>query len=249
MYISFLLEITVTSDMTNSILFVSRIKRMLSALLAGTALMLPIIGAIIALIGKSQENQLNVDTVTTILHSWVFIVSVFIACILLCLKWYFTYVKLTYDPSWVMIFQKRFDEMRKDRSETAQALRENRGKLGDVKKNRDEFAIIEAVLDFFEDVAFYVRGDQLSPEVAWHHFYHWLRGYWNASREYVEAYRKEEPKAYANIQLLFETLCQIEVGRDKDKKREEEFMSMEDLDEFLLDEIREYEPPLKSKRK
>ena len=239
--------------MGTSILFISRLRRLLSALLAGVALMIPIIGAILALIGKGQESQStsrpNVDALTTILHSWFFIVSVLIASILLCLKWYFTYAKLTYDPSWVMIFQKRFDEMRKERSETAQALRENRGKLGDVKKNRDEFAIIEAVLDFFEDVAFYVRGDQLSPEVAWHHFYHWLRGYWNASREYVEAYRKEEPKAYANIQLLFETLCQIEVGRDKDKKREEEFMSMEDLDEFLLDEIREYEPPLKSKRK
>ena len=62
--------------------------------------------------------------------------------------------------------------MREERAVAAKAILDFKGRLANLEQNRDELSVIDDVLDFFEDVGFYERGDQISPEVAHHHFYH-----------------------------------------------------------------------------
>jgi hypothetical protein len=232
--------------------YFSRFKRYLSALLAGVALMIPVIGAVLASIIKVQPAQIpaySTDTLTTVLHSWIFITSLFVAFLLLCLKWFFTYKKLTYDPTWILQFQKRFDDLEETRKKSALILKEYQGKMGDIEKYQSIFFIIEDVLDVFEDVGFYVKGDQISPEVAHHHFYHWVRGYWNTAHDYIEALRKKETKAYDHVEYLFEVLCTVEVGLSEEKRRQEKHLSQKDIDEFFEDEIGKEEQRVKTKRR
>ena len=78
---------------------------------------------------------------------------------------------------------------------------------------------VEPVLDFFEDLGFYLRGDQFSDEVAHHHFFHSIRGWYSNLESYVEYYRnvRNENAAYENIKPLHERLSRIEKGYDKPK--------------------------------
>ena len=91
---------------------------------------------------------------------------------------------------------------------------------------------IDDVLDFFEDVGFYVNGGQISPEIAHHHFYHWLRMYWQASIDYVEAWRKRESARWNHIDALFEITSEVEM-HEGTCTRSEITLSCKDLDEHL----------------
>src|SRR4029077_8270466 len=90
--------------------------------------------------------------------------------------WY-EYRKRKYDPTWTLKYQEMFDGMTKERAEAARTILKNKSSLSKVEEMRDELSLIDPVLDFFEDIGFYMRGDVISPETAHHHFYHWIRGY------------------------------------------------------------------------
>jgi hypothetical protein len=62
------------------------------------------------------------------------------------------------------------------------------------------------VLDFLEDVAFFVRTDAVTPEQAWHAFYHWIRGYYQASEQYISERRNQESAVYKELHRLFPKL-------------------------------------------
>ena len=127
------------------------------------------------------------------------------------------YQHRTYDPTWVFRFDDRFydGEFREIRCRAAKVLKDNQRKLGRTDKDLDD---IDEVLDFFEDIGFYVHGDQISPNVANHHFYHWIRGYYLAARDYIEAWQQQpiEPTRWNHVKELYAITSEIELeGKGK----------------------------------
>jgi hypothetical protein len=138
----------------------------------------------------------------------------------------------TYDPTWAFRFDDRLysDELKEARCRAAKILKNNQGKLRSTDKGLED---IDDVLDFLEDIGFYVHGDQISPEVAHHHFFHWIRGYYLAARDYIEAWQEQESASWMHIKELFETTRQIET-RGKGRTT----LTAEQISEFLDSEIR-----------
>ena len=127
--------------------------------------------------------------------------------------------------------------MKQDRFEAAKTLIEQKGQLENLDGREDVLDPIDDVLDFFEDIGFYERGGQISPETAHHHFYHWLRIYRQAARPYIEAWRKDEPARWKHIDDLFETASEVEM-EEAGCTRSEITLSCDKLDEFLKQEMK-----------
>jgi len=70
-----------------------------------------------------------------------------------------------------------------------------------------------------KDLGFYLQGDQFSDEVAHHHFFHSIRGWYSNLESHIEYYRnvRNEKAAYENIQPLYDRVSRIEKGYDKPK--------------------------------
>jgi hypothetical protein len=140
-------------------------------------------GSRVLLIGGPPIITVAVATWTKTLDAnvisvpWWLIIGGIIGVILLLFQAGVEYQVRTYDSALAFRFDDRFfdDEMRKARSKAAKLLKESQGKL---RRTDPELADIDDVLDFFEDLGFYQHGDQITPEVAHHHFYHWIRGYY-----------------------------------------------------------------------
>jgi len=107
--------------------------------------------------------------------------------LLMCQAW-FEYRHRTYEPTWAFRFDDRFygNEIMDARFRAAKALKDNPGRI---ERTDAELEEIDDLLDFLEDLGFYQRGDQISPEVAHHHFYYWIRAYYLAARDYIEAWQ------------------------------------------------------------
>ncbi len=75
------------------------------------------------------------------------------------------YRKRTFDPKWISEFSKQFGEesMMKARALASQTLIDRQGKL---RTNDITLDNIDDVLDFWDEVGFYVYGDQITPEFA-----------------------------------------------------------------------------------
>jgi hypothetical protein len=143
------------------------------------------------------------------------------------------YKHRTYDPTWAFRFDDRFYDVKFKtiRFKAAKILKNNQGKLRRTEKNLDD---IDEILDFLEDIGFYAQGDQITPEVAHHHFYHWIRGYYLAARDYIEAWqtKAQEPPRWEHIKELFEITSEIE-----DESEGKTRLSGEEISEFLDEEI------------
>jgi hypothetical protein len=146
---------------------------------------------------------------------------------------YMEYRRLKYDPHWAMNFQDRFDRATEARARAAKALLDNKADLKNIEN--ETLADIDDVLDFFEDVGLYQRSDHISPELAHHHFFAWTRGYWQAAKPYVEAWRAKERAQWNHVEELFDTSCDIEI-REQGGTREQLRLSEADLDKFLRQE-------------
>lgn len=167
---------------------------------------------------------------------WI-IAGVSVGILLMILRNYLEYQRVIYDPHWALNFQDRFDAMNQGvRPRAAATLRDRKADLGDI--TNPALATIDDVLDFFEDIGLYQRADYISPELAHHHFFHWVRGYWQASEPYMQAWRKKEPARWNHVEELFETICDIEL-KQHGGKREQLMLSDSELGEFLLQEIGE----------
>lgn len=92
---------------------------------------------------------------------------------------------------------------------------------------------IDDALDFFEDLGFYVEGDQISPEVAHQAFYYWIEGYYTAARQYIEFRQKTSPTAWDHFKPLYDITSEVEASKVKDKKTPDET----ELQKFLEGEI------------
>jgi len=71
------------------------------------------------------------------------------------------------------------------------------------EKKKSALDLIDDVLDILEDVGFYVDGDQISPEVAHHHLFYWIRGYWFAAQPYITEKQQLEPTQWDHLGLLY----------------------------------------------
>ena len=113
---------------------------------------------------------------------WVLLV---VLAVLLGLQMTAEYRRRTYDPTWMLKFDEDFDsdDMRHKRSKAAEDIKKNRTRLDDNDFKSPE---LDDVLDFFEGVGFLIQGDEMTPEVAHHAFHHWIRGYYVATRQYIE---------------------------------------------------------------
>jgi hypothetical protein len=210
--------------MSKSIIWPTRFRRFLfyfsgSALAIASAVLIPAFG-----IWREVHSGQSV-------RYWLLGGVLLIAFIFL--RNYVEYRRLKYDPHWAMSFQDRFDREPEARARAAETLLNNKADLTNLGNER--LADIDDVLDFFEDVGLYQQADHISPELAHHHFFHWTRGYWQAAKPYVEAWRVKEPARWNHLEELFGTSCDIEL-REQGGTRERLRLSVAALDDFLKQE-------------
>lgn len=94
---------------------------------------------------------------------------------------------------------------------------------------------IDDVLDFFDTVGYLVRVGALDKEMAWHTFFHWVRAYWYASKDYVAETRLKEPTVWEDFDQLYHKLMRLEAK--KQKKRSLDLVpSIEEMKTFLNQE-------------
>ena len=160
----------------------------------------------------------------------------------LILQTYFEYRRRTYDPTWALKYQDIWDESEPLRSKAAKILLEHKDDLSQIDEDENEALLspIDDVLDILEDIGFYMQGDQLSAEVAHHHFYHWIRGYWCAAESYIRAWQKKETARWQHLKKLFEETSAIESSIDK-RAKEKPMLSEKniEIEKFLKGEIAE----------
>ena len=158
----------------------------------------------------------------------------------LIVQTYFEFRRRTYDPTWALKYQDIWDESVHLRSKAAKILLEHCDKLSQIGEDDNDSLLcpIDDVLDILEDIGFYMQGDQLSPEVAHHHFYHWIRGYWFSGEEYIQAWQRIEPARWQHLKNLFDETSAIESSIDKGAK-EKPVLSKEDIKKFLRSEMAE----------
>lgn len=198
-----------------------KFERLLSAASSvAFVLLIPAAALAISLLGKVQgSSERYPDKVVLIVGvGWMITIALVAGVLALIITIFETlgkYQRLTYEPSLAIKCVDAFDKMAgEERVAAAKALDTYRegGNLRKIKTLKRELEVIDPVLDQLDDVGFYVRGRQLSPEIAHHYFYHWLRGYYQAARTYIDEWQKEEPKQWEQIAWLFEITCQVEKG-------------------------------------
>ena len=166
--------------------------------------------------------------------------------ILLLVRWWFEARKMNYSPELVMKHDEIFnsEEMKKQRSIAAETLKNLKGKDGkdDVAKNEEKLRKnVDNILDFFETLGFYVKGDQMSAKVVHQYFYYWLCSYWAIARDYVNYRRKEEPEQWKHVEYLFKITCHLDkgllLGWTKLAQNLEICEAIHNKEDFLNDEI------------
>jgi hypothetical protein len=188
------------------------VLELIYALLAITAV--ATIAAI--LIGGRNMTPESTQFALSVLHWAVFIGIVLF--LLIVVKTWLEYRRRTYDPTLIFQFQKEFDLLEEKciRADGAKVCISFLERSEDSRQwktvPRPEQEKLEPVLDFFEDLGFYLNGDQLSDEVAHHHFFHVLRGWYSNLELYIKYYREDRKQeaAYENIEPLYERVARIE---------------------------------------
>jgi len=181
--------------------------------------------------GSPTQNQ---STDLRWLVPWV-ILGLFLGFVFVSLQTWLEYRRRTHDPTWILKFQEQFNSLDKQRAKASKCLLKNRNHLNDLEQYEEELSDIDDVLDFLDDIGFYMEGDQISPEVAHHHFYHWIRGYWEASEAYVKAWQRKEPPRWNHVRRLYETVTQVEV-HESGFVRDQLILTPDKIAEFLEDE-------------
>lgn len=164
-------------------------------------------------------------------------IAVTIVLVFWMVQTYSGYLQKLYDPKWVLKFDDDWMNSVNQRRAAAKALADYQGHLSEVDEHRSDLEPIDEVLDFFETVGFYMSGEQMSAEVIHHHLFHWLRGYWCASRTYVEAWQRKETLRWEHIAALYDTTAQIEAKREGIRK-EKVLFDEQKVKEFIEEELR-----------
>ncbi len=185
-------------------------------------------------ISKENSDQYEGASVTGSIVFWLLISSAVLGFVLLIFQWYAEYRRRTYDPTWAIELDDRFNcrEMRVVRAKAARELVSSQGRLRD---STVRLHSLDMVLDFFEDLGFYLIGDQVTPEVAHHGFYFWLRGYYSVARSYIEQTQAGDATMWERVAPLFDVLHEVELERSKGKAQK--YFDGSGIDEFLSEEV------------
>jgi len=214
-----------------------RFKRCIFSLPSGILVFLGLLLASIKLAYDSLQTKVqpgDVKNYIQVLLLWT-LSGLVLGAAFLALQYWMEYRKRTYDPTWIFKYQEIFEEKKAERKSAAQTLLRYHGRLSQIAELGTELSPIDDVLDLLEDLGFYVYGDQISPEVAHHHFYHWIRGYWEASRQYLKAYQVNEPPAWQHLQGLYTITSSVEATKSKARGQRLE-LSEGELKYFLEEE-------------
>ncbi len=153
-----------------------------------------------------------------------------IAVFALLFQTWTNYVRDWFNPTLALRYQDRFEseDVLKKRSKAARYHKEN--------KKWDKS--IDWILDIFEDVGFYVAKDEMSAEVAHHHFYYWIRGYIQTAQEYIRTYQIDDPTAHEWCEYLLKEVSKVEAAKSKTHIAKLTY-DQDEIDEFIKDEIDE----------
>jgi len=128
----------------------------------------------------------------------------------------------------ILKLEERFSDskaMIDKRKQAAKALRSNPSSPS---------SDIEDVLDFFETLGLLVRRKALDEEMVWNTFYHWLHRYWLLCESYIRTKQKTKLTLWGDYADLEKRLVDLEWK--KTKRRDDIYLSNDELDEFLNDE-------------
>ncbi len=135
--------------------------------------------------------------------------------------------------------EKFFERMENKRKNAALFL------LGQNPKGSGD---LEDVLDFFEaPIAQKTIDHYLDDREVYSYFYHWIRLYWQAAKDYVERYREEEPEAWEDLETLYDIVTGfaerdiqegIKKGTRGERRENEIILSKEKLQRQLEQEAR-----------
>lgn len=211
-------------------MFWIRVKRFLAALANLGFPLLAIIIAALGLISSQRQPNGGVE------GFWYVIVF---AGIVWLMQSFFDYRRKTHDPTWAIHYTDKWEAVQTLalRSKAAWLLRTYASSMDEVKANIDKLADVDEALDVLEEIAFYVLGEQISPEVAHHHFYHWVRGYWCSARDYIKECKDNEKALFDHIEPLYDLTTSIEAEKEKCAPAAL-LMSRDEVVEFLDWEIK-----------
>jgi hypothetical protein len=185
------------------------------------------LGGLAIATSSAKTLGLNAESIWSLLAALI---------ILLLFQMFAEYRKRTYDPTLALRFLEEFDgdEMHSLRAAAAQTLK---GDVAGRGANVPYPSELDDVIDFFETIAFYMQGDQITPETAHHAFYYWIRGYYYATEGYLKDARSQEPSTWEYVKLLFDMTSEIERHRAKKLGKTVVPFDVDKIVEFLDEEI------------
>jgi len=165
----------------------------------------------------------------------VFIVALFLIAWLFLHLW-FQYKNTIFSPEWPFKFQESFDNLEDERHEAAQRCLEFLNK-GDWSKV-DRADGVDPILDFFEDLGFYIGNwGFLCEETLHHHFYHWARAYLQVTDDYRKEKGRTDPACWNHCQSLLDKLSEVE-SLLRNRPIAELLLSKQMLESYLKEELK-----------
>jgi hypothetical protein len=138
--------------------------------------------------------------------------------------------------------ERFFDKMRAERRGAARFLLGQQPETQNGPTGEDD---LEDVLSFFEaPLASQLKAGQISAELTYDYFYHWVRLYYQSPvcQQYIERYCREEAASYSDLRDLYGKLQEMEKAAIERKKRpckaEDYRLTPEKLKEYLEQEAR-----------
>jgi hypothetical protein len=98
-------------------------------------------------------------------------------------------------------------------------------------ETKDPGVAVEDVLDFFDDAAFCVYKGALDEEMMWHPFYHWLRVFYQASKQHIKMRINEESAVWNYLRWIYPRLNELE--KTKSPSAYKEKLNDTDLEKYL----------------
>lgn len=182
------------------------------------------------LLKQSTNNDSQAKTTQTILISSPFFWLILLALVVVAIQTYVNYSKDWYNPDLALKYQDAFESERVVTARTkATKQYKEKGKYNHMTKE------VEVVLDIFEDIGFYVKHEEMSREVAHHHFYHWARGYIQTARGYIERYQIDDPTAYESCEYLLKEITEVEANKVR-RRIEELVYDEKEIADFMEEE-------------
>jgi hypothetical protein len=216
-----------------------RLRRLLAAASGPLAFALLTLAATIVGItiqGSGASSPQSITSLTPYLVSGVALGALF---------WFLQavseYRRRTFDPTWALKYDVRWVKATEVRRNAAHAIFEGRrnGTLAKIETHSVSLAPIDDALDLLEDIGFFVAGDQMSPEVAHHYFFHWIRGYWNAANDYINTRQRSQPALWGHFGLLVDLTAQVEAEQTPSGQKHRLITLTDDeIVEFLDEETR-----------